>query len=61
MKPRISVFAEDEREDPRTKIGDTLIGLTKHVDSEALAAGIDAANAPTNRVSRRPFPATLSQ
>jgi hypothetical protein len=32
MKPRISLFAEHEREDRRTKIGDPLVGLTKHVD-----------------------------
>src|SRR5471030_894020 len=43
MKPRVSLFAEHEREDRRTKIGDPLIGLSKHVDFEALAAGIDAA------------------
>lgn len=43
MKPRISLFAEHKREDRRTKIGDPLIGLTKQVDFEALAAGIDAA------------------
>jgi len=33
MKPRISLFAEHEREDRRSKIGDPLVGLTKHVDS----------------------------
>ena len=43
MKPWISLFVEHEREDRRTKIGDPLVGLTKHVDFEALAAGIDAA------------------
>ena len=43
MKPRISLFAEHEREDRRVKIGDPLVGLTKHVDFVALAAGIDAA------------------
>lgn len=42
MKPRISLFAEHEREDRRTKIGAPLVGLTKHVDVEALADGIDA-------------------
>ena len=41
MKPRISLFAEHEREDRRTKIGDPLVGLTKHADFEALAASID--------------------
>lgn len=34
MKPRISLFAEHEREHRRTKIGDPLIGLNKHVDFE---------------------------
>lgn len=38
MKPRISLFVEHEREDLRTKIGDPLVGLTKHVDFETLAA-----------------------
>ncbi|MBJ7309585.1 transposase [Rugamonas sp. CCM 8940] len=37
MKTRISLFAEHER-----KIGDPLVDLTKHVDSETLAADIDA-------------------
>ena len=50
MKSRISLFAEHEREDRRTKIGDPLVGLAKQVDFEALAAGIDVA-AP-----RRPLP-----
>lgn len=43
MKPRISLFAEHEREDRRTKIVDPLVGLTKHVDFEALAIGVDMA------------------
>ena len=43
IEPRISLFAEHEREDRRSKIGDPLVGLTKHVDFEALAASIDAA------------------
>ncbi|WP_425254024.1 transposase [Janthinobacterium sp. NFX145] len=34
MKPRISLFAEHEREHRRTKIGDPLVGLNKHVDFE---------------------------
>lgn len=41
--PRISLFAEHERQDRRTKIGDPLVGLTNHVDFEALALSIDAA------------------
>lgn len=43
MRPRISLFAEYRREDRRTKIGDPLIGLTKHVDFQTLVAAIDAA------------------
>ena len=38
MKPRISLFAEQERENRRTKLGDPLVGLAEHVDFEALAA-----------------------
>lgn len=37
MKPRISVFAEQERQDWRAKLGDPLVGLAEHVDFEALA------------------------
>ena len=43
MKPRISLFAEQERETRRTNLGDPLVCLSKHVDFEALAASIDAA------------------
>jgi hypothetical protein len=43
MKPRISLFAEHEREDRRTNLGDPLVGLAKHVDFEALAASVDEA------------------
>jgi len=35
MKPRISLVAEHEREDRRTKIGDPLAGLTKHAEAIA--------------------------
>ncbi|MGF6276205.1 hypothetical protein ABIB38_004616, partial [Massilia sp. UYP11] len=38
MKPRISMFAEQEREDRRARLGDPLVGLAEHVDFEALAA-----------------------
>lgn len=31
-KPRISLFAEQEREDRRSKLGDPLVGLAVHVD-----------------------------
>ena len=60
MKPRISMFAEHEREDRRSKIGDPLVGLSKHVDFDALAARVDAA-APRlsrNKGGRPPY-ATL--
>src|SRR5471032_2109539 len=61
MKPRISLFAEHEREDRRTKIGDPLVGLTKHVDFEALAAGIDGAAPRPSRAKcgRPPYPTVL--
>src|SRR5476651_1092215 len=61
MKPPISLFAEHEREDRRTKIGDPLIGLTKHVDFEALAAGIDEAAPRPSRTKggRPPYPTVL--
>src|SRR5471030_2349736 len=61
MKPRISLLAEHEREDRRTKIGDPLIGLTKHVDFEALAAGIDEAAPRPSRTKggRPPYPTVL--
>lgn len=61
MKPRISLFAEHEREDRRTKIGDPLVGLTKHVDFEALAAGINAAAPRPSRAKdgRPPYPTVL--
>ena len=60
MKPRISLFAEYEREDRRTKIGDPLVGLNKHVDFEALAASIDAAEPrPSRAKGGRPPYATV--
>jgi IS5 family transposase len=61
MKPRISLFAEHEREDRRSKIGDPLVGLTKHVDFEALAATIDAAAPRPSRAKggRPPYPTLL--
>ncbi len=60
-KPRISLFAEHEREDRRTKIGDPLVGLTKHVDFEALAGGIDATVPRPSRAAggRPPYPTVL--
>lgn len=60
MKPRISLFAEHERETRRTLIGDPLVGLTKHVDFEALAASIDAAAPrPSRAKGGRPPYSTL--
>lgn len=61
MKPRISLFAEHEREMRRTTIGDPLVGLTKHVDFEALAASIDAAAPRQSRAKggRLPYPIVL--
>ena len=60
-KPRISLFAEHEREVRRTTIGDPLVGLTKHVDFEALAASIDAAAPRPSRAKggRPPYPTVL--
>jgi hypothetical protein len=57
MKAQISLFSEHERENRRTKIGDPLMGLTKHVD-EALAASIDTAAPRPSRAkgSRPPYP-----
>jgi hypothetical protein len=43
MKPRISMFAEHEREVRRNEIGDPLAGLIKHVDFVALTASVDSA------------------
>jgi hypothetical protein len=54
MKPRISLFAEQEREDRRAKLGDPLVGLAEHVDFEAMAARIDAAAPSITRQGRPP-------
>lgn len=61
MKPRISLFAEHEREVRRATIGDPLVGLTKHVDFEALAASIDGAAPRPSRAKggRPPYPTVL--
>src|SRR5476649_1651165 len=44
------------------KIGDPLVGLTKHVDFEALAASIDAAAPKPSRAKggRPPYPTVLT-
>ncbi len=61
MKPRISLFAEQEREDRRAKLGDPLEGLAVHVDFETLAARIDAAAPRPSRAKggRPPYPTVL--
>ena len=61
MKPRISLFAEHERETRRSSIGDPLVGLAKHVDFEALAASIDDAAPRPSRAKggRPPYPTVL--
>jgi IS5 family transposase len=61
MKPRISLFAEHERENRRAKLGDPLVGLAKYVDFEALAATIDeAAPRPSrSKGARPPYPTLL--
>jgi len=61
MKPRISLFAEQEREGRRAKLGDPLVGLAEHVDFEVLAARIDvAASRPSRaRGGRPPYPTVL--
>jgi hypothetical protein len=61
MKPRIGLFAEQEREDRRPKLGDPLVCLAEHMDVEALAARIDAAAPRTSRAKggRPPYPTVL--
>ena len=61
MKPRISLFAEHEREDRRTKLGDPLTDLAKLVDFEALAASVDMAAPRPSRIKggRPPYPTLL--
>lgn len=43
MMPKLSLFAEEERGSRRSKLGDPLVGLSKHVDFGALADEIDTA------------------
>jgi transposase len=61
MKPRISLFAEQEREDRRSKLGDPLVGLAEHVDFEALGSRIDTAAPRPSRANggRPPYPTVL--
>lgn len=62
MKPRIILFAGQEREERRAKLGDPLVGLAEHVDFEALAAHIDAAAPRPSRAKggRPPYPTVLT-
>lgn len=55
MRLWFSLVAEHAREDRRTKIGDPMAGLTKHVDFEVLATGIDAAEPRLSRDKGRAF------
>jgi hypothetical protein len=41
MMPKPSLFAEEERGNRRSKLGDPLVGLGKQVDFAALADDID--------------------
>ena len=41
--PKPSLFTEEERGNRRSKLGDPLVGLSKHVDFAALADKIDTA------------------
>ena len=61
MMPKPSLFAEEERGNRREKLGDPLIGLSKHVDFVALAAAIDIAAPRPSRAKggRPPYPTTL--
>jgi len=61
MKPRNCLFAEHERQVQRSSIGDPLVGLTKHVDFEALAARIDNAVPRLSRANggRPAYPTVL--
>lgn len=53
MKPRTRLFVEQERYDPRPKIGDPLVGLAEHMDFAALAARIAQATGASNTVRVR--------
>lgn len=58
MKSRVTLFAEQGREDRRAKLGAPLVGLTEQMDFEALAARIDAASPRPSRAKggRPPYP-----
>ncbi len=61
MMPKPSLFAEEERGDRRSKLGDPLVGLSKHVDFAALADEIDTALPRPSRAKggRPPYPTVL--
>lgn len=56
-----NMFAEHERESMREKLGDPLVGLSKHVDFVALSNGVDAAAPRPSRAKggRPPYPTVL--
>jgi len=58
MMPTHSLFAEEELGDRRSKLGDPLVGLSKHVDFSAMADEIDTAFASSIACKGRP--ATVS-
>jgi IS5 family transposase len=61
MMPKPSLFAEEERGNRRSKLGDPLIGLSKHVDFAALANDIDVGLPRPSRAKggRPPYPTVL--
>lgn len=61
MMPKASLFAEDERGNRSSKLGDPLVGLSKRVDFGALADEIDNALPRSSRAkgSRPPYPTVL--
>ena len=61
MMPKPSLFAEEERGNRRSKPGDPLVGLSKHVDFAALADEIDIAVPRPSRAKggRPPYPTVL--
>ena len=61
MKLWISLFAEHERKDRHSRIGEPLVRLTKLMNFEALATGIDAAAPRPSRTKggSSPYPTVL--
>jgi IS5 family transposase len=58
MMPKSSLFAEEERGNKRLKLGDPLVGLSRHVDFAALSNEIDTALPRPSRAKggRPPYP-----